>query len=101
MDPVKPPCSVRHLLVCTNVREPGSPKPSCGRHGGVELREALKREVKERGLKGRVKVTASGCLDYCPAEGVALGYYPENAFFVADAHTEREAVWARLVDGVE
>lgn len=100
MNPVNPPCSFRHLLVCTNVRDPDSPKPSCGRHGGVELREALKRRVKEAGLKGALKVTASGCLDFCPAEGVAVGFYPENSFFVADAATEADSIWELLVAGV-
>lgn len=99
MDPVRPPASLRHLLVCTNVREPGSPKPSCGRHGGIELREELKRAVKERGLKGALKVTASGCLDFCPNEGVALGFYPENTFYVVDPVADRDAVWAKLIEG--
>jgi predicted metal-binding protein len=100
MIPVKPPASVRHLLVCTNVREPDAPKPSCGRHGGAELRDALKKRVKEAGLKGRLKVTAVGCLDYCPAEGVAVGFYPENTFHIVDAESDAEALWEALIEGV-
>ncbi len=96
MIPVKPPASVRHLLVCTNVREPGAPKPSCGHHGAVELREDLKRRVKAAGLKGPLKVTAVGCLDYCPNEGVAIGFYPENEFLIVDAEADRDAVWEKL-----
>jgi predicted metal-binding protein len=99
MQPVKPPASIRHLLVCTNERDPATGKPSCGLHGSPALREQLKKAVKERGLKGRLKVTAVGCLDYCPAQGVAVGFYPENEFFIADLD-EIDALWARLTDGV-
>ena len=100
MTPVKPPCTHRHLLVCTNVRPDGSPKPSCGRQGGVELREALKIRVKDAGLKGVVKVTAAGCLDYCPAEGVVVGFYPDGDYLIAEAATEADALWARLIEGL-
>jgi predicted metal-binding protein len=100
MTPVKPPNTHRHLLVCTNVREPGASKPSCGHHGAIELRERLKKDVKHAGLKGTLKVTAVGCLDYCPAEGVAVGFYPENAFYVVDAEEDVQALWAKLTAGL-
>lgn len=99
MTPVKPPASVRHLLVCTNDRDPAKGKPACARNGGIELREELKKRVKLGGLKGPLKVTASGCLDYCPAEGVAIGFYPENTFHICGAD-EVERVWEMLTEGV-
>lgn len=54
------------MFVCTNVREPGA-RVSCAGEGrcGAQLRDALKSEVAKRGWKGRVRVSASGCLDVC------------------------------------
>lgn len=54
------------VFVCTNVREEAG-RVSCSGHGrcGAQLRDRLKAEVKARGLKGRVRVSASGCLDFC------------------------------------
>ena len=100
MQPVKPPCTTRHLLVCTNARPPGAPKPSCGHHGAIALRDELKRAVKEAGLKGALKVTATGCLDYCPAQGVAVGFYPEDAHYIVDAEADRAALWSALTAGL-
>jgi predicted metal-binding protein len=61
-----------HLLfVCTHERDADSSKPSCGRRGGKELLAALKEEVVAHKLKGRVRVVASGCLDFC-SKGCAL-----------------------------
>jgi predicted metal-binding protein len=96
MDPVKPPCTQRHLLVCTHQRDANGPKPSCGAHGGQALRDALKLRVKAAGLKGQVKVTATGCLDYCPAEGIAVGFYPDDEHYIVDSG-EQDALWERLV----
>jgi (2Fe-2S) ferredoxin len=54
------------ILVCTNARKPGE-RVSCAGEGfcGARLRDALKDEAAKRGLKGRVRVSASGCLDLC------------------------------------
>jgi (2Fe-2S) ferredoxin len=54
------------VLVCTNVRDPGA-RVSCAAAGrcGVALRDKLKAGVKSRGWDGRVRVSASGCLDLC------------------------------------
>ncbi len=78
--PVSPPYAHRHLLVCTNERDPATGKPSCGMNGSGRLREQVKVAVKAAGLKGRVKVTGTGCLDFCPAEGCVVAFYPENTW---------------------
>jgi (2Fe-2S) ferredoxin len=53
------------IFVCTNTREGG--RVACANPGraGAEIRDRLKAEVKARGLKGKVRVSASGCLDVC------------------------------------
>ena len=54
------------VLVCTNKRAPDE-RVGCASHGrcGAALRDKLKEEVSRRGLKGKVRVSASGCLDVC------------------------------------
>lgn len=98
--PVKPPYSVRQVFVCTNVRDPQWGKPSCGRNGAIELRERLKKTVKERGLKRQVLVTQSGCLDHCPQTGCTVAIYPENEWAVVECTPEEEeALLARILEG--
>jgi len=85
------------FLVCTNRRENG--RPACGSSGGDNLRELLKRLVRER-LSGvpskgavpskgsippsegrpptrarRARVSSTGCLDCC-AEGPTVVVFP-------------------------
>ncbi len=97
---VKPPYSVRQVLICTNLRDPSTGKPSCGMNGGTGLRERLKKTVKERGLKGRVMITGTSCLDFCPTQGCVVAFYPENQWAIVDTAPEGdEALLARALDG--
>lgn len=54
----------RMIFVCTNDRGKDE-RVSCARTGGVEIQEKLKAMIKKRGLKGRVRVSKSGCMDRC------------------------------------
>jgi (2Fe-2S) ferredoxin len=68
------------ILVCCNERGPGAPKPSCAARGGVELLNALKDAVKERGLRDDVLVTRSGCLKHC-SRGITVVVWPGNRWY--------------------
>lgn len=99
---LKPPYTVRHVLVCTNLRDPSSGKPSCGMNGGAALRERLKKTVKERGLKGRLQVTGTGCLDICPSQGCVVVYYPENDWQIVEGEPAGdEAILDRALAGAD
>lgn len=69
------------LFVCTHRRADGG-KTACagGGKGGLELAEALKAAVKTAGLKGKVRVAQSGCLDLCE-QGPNAFLYPDGAWF--------------------
>lgn len=98
---IPPPFSLRHVLVCTNVRDPAKGKPSCGLNGAIAFRERLKHEVKARGLKRTVMVTQSGCLDLCPQTGCAVAIYPENEWLHSGTdEADAEALLARILEGV-
>jgi (2Fe-2S) ferredoxin len=70
----------RHVFICTNRREPGNPKGSCADKGGEAVRDAFKQQLHERGLKGRIRANAAGCLDQC-ARGAAVVVYPEQVWY--------------------
>ncbi len=67
------------VFVCTNVREGKTACANPGR-GGDAICHALKEAVKEAGLKSKIRVARSGCLDRC-AEGPNLFVYPSGEWY--------------------
>lgn len=70
----------RHVFVCTNKRPDGHPKGDCATKGAEEIRALIKEELEKRGLKGRMRANAAGCLDTC-ALGVSVVVYPEGVWY--------------------
>ncbi len=70
----------RHVFVCINERPPDNPKGSCKARGGVEVRDALKKALADRGLTHEVRANNAGCLDQCAA-GVTVVVYPEQVWY--------------------
>jgi (2Fe-2S) ferredoxin len=75
-----PPPYERHVFVCTNRRPEDNPKGCCATKGAEEVRALFKEELDKRGLKGRVRANAAGCLDTC-AMGVSVVVYPEGTWY--------------------
>jgi (2Fe-2S) ferredoxin len=55
------------VFVCTHSREG---EVACGNHtrgenAGIPLVERLRQEVQKRGLKDKIRVAKSGCMDQC------------------------------------
>lgn len=69
----------RMIFVCANVDEKDG-RPACGKRGGLEICEALKSEVKARGLKGKVRALKSGCMDLCE-KGPNLMVFPDQTLY--------------------
>jgi (2Fe-2S) ferredoxin len=90
----------RHVFVCTNQREPGNPKGDCASKGAEQVREAFKRLLHDKGLKGRIRANAAGCLDQC-ARWVTVVVYPEQVWYGGvRAEDVPEIVEQHLVGGV-
>jgi (2Fe-2S) ferredoxin len=90
----------KHVFVCINRREPGNPKGDCGSKGGDEVRDEFKRLLHEKGLKGRIRANAAGCLDQC-ARGVSVVVYPEQVWYGGvKASDVAEIIDQHLVGGV-
>lgn len=68
-----------HLFVCCNQREAGHPRGCCGEAGSA-VRDALKAELKRRGLTGAVRANEAGCLDQCEC-GPTLVVYPQQIWY--------------------
>ena len=69
-----------HVFVCTNRRPEGHPKGCCASKGAEEVRERFKAELERRGLKGKIRANAAGCLDTC-SHGVSVVIYPEGVWY--------------------
>ena len=90
----------RHVFVCVNRRPPGDPKGCCADKGAEDVRDAFKRLLHEKGLKGRIRANAAGCLDQCP-RGVAVVVYPEQVWYgQVVAADVPEIVEQHLIGGV-
>lgn len=70
----------RHVFVCINERAPDNPRGCCKGKGSVQVRDALKSALAQRGLKGVVRANNAGCLDQCE-HGVTMVVYPEQVWY--------------------
>lgn len=70
----------RHIFVCGNQREPAHPRGCCSAKGSDGIREALKSELRKRGLNATMRVNQAGCLDQCE-HGVTVVVYPEAVWY--------------------
>jgi (2Fe-2S) ferredoxin len=78
----------RHVFICCNERPSNDPRGCCMARGGDDVRDAFKRELAQRGLRGRMRATRCGCLDHCET-GVTVVVYPEQVWY---AHVTAEDV---------
>ena len=78
------------VFVCVNNRDNG--EPACAARGSKAIQEKLKQISKDRGLKGKVRVSQSGCMDLC-AQGPNVMVFPDNVWYrnVTEADVERIA----------
>jgi (2Fe-2S) ferredoxin len=90
----------KHVFICINEREPGNPKGDCASKGGEAVREEFKKQLHDRGLKGRMRANAAGCLDQC-ARGVTVVVYPEQVWYGGVRREDvSEIVEQHLIGGV-
>ncbi len=89
----------KHILICTNRRDPQNPKGSCANSSSEGICEIFKKELAARGLRGRMRANSSGCLDQC-SNGPVVVVYPEAVWYqvptVAAAH---EIIEKHIVGG--
>ena len=86
----------RTLFVCTHSRPEGE-RASCGNpgRGGVETLAALKEAAEKAGLKGKVRIARSGCLDLCE-KGPNAFLYPDGEWLSGLTPADAESVVRKL-----
>lgn len=75
-----------HLFVCSNVRNKPD-NPGCGANGGGELKAIIKQEIKDRGWKGKVRVSTTGCMGLC-GSGPNVLLHPQGIHYSAVTETD-------------
>lgn len=69
---------IAHVFVCTNDRK--KERQSCADNNSSELKDILKQAVNEKGWKGKVRISTSGCMGLC-AKGSNVLIYPQQIWF--------------------
>ena len=80
-----------HLFICTNKRPENDARGCCAAKGSEEIVSFFKEELSKRGLKGKVRANAAGCLDAC-AMGPSVVIYPEGVWYTVRSREEALAV---------
>jgi (2Fe-2S) ferredoxin len=88
----------RVIFVCCNEREPG--EDACANRGSAQLQKDLKAMVKDRGLKGRVRVSRAMCFGLC-SEGPNICVMPDNIWYRGVTPADLPAIIDRHVAGLE
>ncbi|HOD50672.1 MAG TPA: (2Fe-2S) ferredoxin domain-containing protein [Candidatus Hydrogenedentes bacterium] len=86
------------IFVCVNERGPGE-RACCANSGGAALHARLKEMVKERGLRGRIRVSKSGCMNRCEA-GPNIMVFPDNVWYSHAGEGDVEAIFECLVESL-
>lgn len=69
---------VAHVFVCTNNR--GGERKSCADNNSPIVKSKLKEAVNEKGWKGKVRISTSGCMGLC-SKGSNMMIYPQKIWF--------------------
>jgi (2Fe-2S) ferredoxin len=69
---------VSHVFVCTHDR--GGERKSCADNNSQLIKSKLKDAVNEKGWKGKVRISTSGCMGLC-AKGSNVMIYPQKVWF--------------------
>ncbi|MDD2467310.1 MAG: (2Fe-2S) ferredoxin domain-containing protein [Desulfobulbus sp.] len=69
---------IAHVFVCINDR--GGARKSCADCDSLTVKAKLKDAVQERGWKGKVRISTSGCMGLC-ADGSNVMIYPQKIWF--------------------
>jgi (2Fe-2S) ferredoxin len=80
---------VVHVFVCTNDR--AGERKSCADDNSQLVKETIKKAVDEKGWKGNVRVSSSGCMGLC-ATGPNVMIYPQKVWFSGVSPDDVESI---------
>lgn len=82
-----------HVFICGKIRD--GIRKSCGDGESTQLKASLKTAVAERGWKGRVRISDSGCLGLCD-HGPNVMIYPQKIWFSGVTASDAPAILDQL-----
>jgi len=89
----------RHVFICENLRDPSDARGCCAAKGAAEVRSRLKQLTHQAGLKRRVRINSSGCLDQCD-HGVTIVVYPEAVWYGAVTPADVDEIFqSHVIEG--
>jgi len=86
----------KHIMVCVRERDANSPKGSCGRCGGDQIRKRFADLLKEHGLKGEMRASKTECLDACEL-GAVVVIYPDDLWYTGVQLDDVDKIFAASV----
>ncbi len=86
----------KYIFVCVNERDEGA---CCGLAGGAQIREQLKQLIKDKGLKGTVRVSQSGCMDQC-VKGPNVMVFPDNIWYAGVTTADIPRILEEILAGL-
>ena len=84
---------IAHVFVCTNDR--GGERKSCADNNSQIVKSKLKEAVNEKGWKGKVRISTSGCMGLC-ARGSNVMIYPQKIWFSEVLPDEVDEIISRI-----
>ncbi|MEC9422933.1 MAG: (2Fe-2S) ferredoxin domain-containing protein [Nitrospinota bacterium] len=81
-----------------NQRNADDKRGCCSSKGAVDLLDHLKGRVYEMGLKSKVRVNKSGCLDAC-SHGPTLVIYPDETWYAPRTKEDMEEILHKHIQG--
>jgi (2Fe-2S) ferredoxin len=84
---------IAHVFVCTNDRK--GERQSCSDNNSMDLKNILKQAVSEKGWKGKVRISTSGCMGLC-SKGANVMIYPQQIWFSESLPEDAEKILATL-----
>jgi len=82
-----------HVFVCTNDRQ--GRRKSCADGNSAAVRAKLKEEINQRGWRGKVRISQSGCLGLCQ-DGPNVILYPDKVWFSAVSESNVSLILSKI-----
>lgn len=83
----------KHLFICCNERVSSS---CCHSKNPKQLIHNLKQRLRDQGLWGEIRVTATGCLGPC-SQGISAILFPENRLITQIELTDEDELYELLL----
>ena len=69
-----------YVFLCVNERPPENPKGCCTSRGSAAVRERFAEALTREGLRDRVRLVRTSCLDNC-SKGPTMVVYPDDVWY--------------------